>query len=138
MVIEVLTTDLIDDEEIETQVEKLLEMETSVPAEAMALSLAPIHLLQNLGRRIVLQELCWIDLYPIDYGLERGNELYWNITTFQGSDNHWHVKGGEKVIFKTDSKEALDAFLYGFSLAYNVLPPEAFDVLKEEVRKLVE
>ena len=65
-------------------------------------------------------------------------ETYWNITTFQGSDDHWYIKAGEKVVFKTDSKPALDAFLYGFSLAYNVLPPEVFDVLKEEVRKLVE
>jgi len=40
-------------------------------------------------------------------------------------------KGGEQVIFGADTREAVDAFLYGMALAYAVIPPPLFDQLVE-------
>ena len=48
----------------------------------------------------------------------------------------WQI--GEKPIFCTDSREAVDAFLYGLGLAYSVLPEPVFEQLKEEVKRWVE
>jgi hypothetical protein len=49
-----------------------------------------------------------------------------------------HVLAGEVTILKTSSKDAADAFLYGLGLAYSVIPPTAFERLREEVKREVE
>jgi hypothetical protein len=87
-----------------------------------------------------MQELLWLETHigSLDDGIELANQLYWNITVFQGTDGIWYVLSGEPVIFKSDSRESVDAFLYGLGLAYGVLPPEVFDQLREELRKWVE
>ncbi len=87
-------------------------------------------------------EMPYLDMYHIPSGtLEGGialaNDLYWNISIVE-SKQQWFVLGGEKVIFKTDSHEALEAFLYGMGLAYGAIPEQAFQNLCEEVRRLVE
>jgi hypothetical protein len=87
-------------------------------------------------------ELVWLHHLPddsLESGIDVVNQLYWNITVFQGSESKiWYVMGGEKTILKTDSREVVDAFLYGLALAYSVLPPPVFDQLRDEVRKWVE
>jgi hypothetical protein len=87
-----------------------------------------------------MQEFLWLDHLPnetIEGGIELANELYWNITLKEGGQQ-WCVWGGEKPIFCTDSREAVDAFLYGLGLAYSVLPEPVFEQLKEEVKRWVE
>lgn len=72
-------------------------------------------------------------------GIKYANELYWNISVYEGkSGQQWFVKAGESTIFKTDSKECLDAFLYGLGLAYSVLPGPVFDQLRAELKQWVE
>ena len=49
------------------------------------------------------------------------NELQWNIRVVE-AENSLSAGGGHKLLFKTTSREAVDAFLYGLALAYSVLP----------------
>ena len=87
-----------------------------------------------------MQVLLWLQSHfegaTLQSGIERANRLYWSIEVVEGEAG-WVVYGGEKAIYKTDNREALDAFLYGFGLAYVVFPPEVFEPLYESVRKLV-
>jgi hypothetical protein len=75
------------------------------------------------------QELCWLDSHigSIEEGIRRINELGWYITVHDG-----FVMAGKSVLFKSDSKDAVEAFLYGMALAYSVLPVDLIEVLKKE------
>ncbi len=86
-----------------------------------------------------MQTLNWLDTHvgSIDDGIQRINRLHWflsieQVTSIEGGMPYWYVKGGEKVIFSADSREAVDAFLYGMSLAYAVIPDPLFDNLVDE------
>jgi hypothetical protein len=89
----------------------------------------------------LMQEMTWLESHvaggSLEGGLERVNDLYWNIIV-EPYDEFWRVRAGEDVIFWADSREAVDAFLYGMSLAYAVLPNEIFDQLRQQVRALGE
>jgi hypothetical protein len=87
-----------------------------------------------------MQELRWIDSHldgALETGIELANQLYWNIT-IKTNEKTWCVWSGEKLIFCADSREAVDAFLYGLGLAYAVLPEPVFEQLREEVKRWVE
>jgi hypothetical protein len=87
-----------------------------------------------------MQELSLLDdHFPegLEKGLKRANDMYWNLTIVE-KNGIWSVLGGDKDIFRTDNKHALDAFLYGLGLAYNVIPEEVFANLLEEVKPWVE
>ncbi len=88
------------------------------------------------------QEFFWYAQLPdksLAKGIELANQLYWHIVV---SEHHgmWYIwaGAGESLIFKTDSKESADAFLYGLALAYAVLPEQVFEHLKTEVKQWVE
>ena len=88
-----------------------------------------------------MQELLWLESHigSIEEGIEVINKLYWNIVVGK-SEEKWFVYagGGEKTLFVADSREAVDAFLYGFALAYSVLPEHAFENLQKEIRSFTE
>lgn len=89
-----------------------------------------------------MQELPWLNQLPnetLEGGIELANQLYWNIVVTK-DQQHWYVAAGngESLIFKADSREAVDAFLYGLGLAYSVLPEPAFEQLRQEVKRWVE
>ncbi|MGB0388823.1 MAG: hypothetical protein ACPGWR_28720 [Ardenticatenaceae bacterium] len=87
-----------------------------------------------------MQELVWKDHLrgeTLEGGIDLANQLYWNITV-RSNGQTWSVWAGEALILKTDSQEAVDAFLYGLGLAYSVLPGPVFDGLQEEVKRWVE
>jgi hypothetical protein len=70
-------------------------------------------------------------------GIERINKLKWNLSINYDEDHGiWGVASGEALIFKTDSKEALESFLYGLGLAYNVLPEDVLEQLKKNIEDL--
>lgn len=74
------------------------------------------------------QELMWLDhVGSIKDGIELINELGWNITIQNG-----FVLAGDQAIFKSDSKDAIDAFIYGMALAYSVIPEDIFGILKKQ------
>jgi hypothetical protein len=82
----------------------------------------------------------WMNYLPdnsVEGGIGLANKLFWNITVHHGN-GRWVVCGGEDVIFRGDSREATEAFLYGLGLAYAVLPEEIFERLRENVRRVVE
>ena len=87
-----------------------------------------------------MQDLLWLDSLPgktIEGGIEIANQLYWSITVRQ-SEQHWCVYSGEKPVLQTDSREGVDAFLYGLGLAYAVLPRPVFQQLRAEIKQWVE
>jgi len=69
-------------------------------------------------------ELSWIDSFP-DQSLEEGRKvldrLHWNIA-IKRKDTTWYVHAGHKLLLKTDRKDCVDAFLYGMTLSYLVMP----------------
>lgn len=70
-----------------------------------------------------------ISLLP-DKSLEGGikllNQLCLSTSVIHDGDV-WQVFVSGKRALRTDSPEAVDAFLYGISLAYAVLPPEVYN-----------
>lgn len=88
------------------------------------------------------QKFLWCRHLPnetLEGGIELANQLYWHLVVSE-SDGMWYVwaGGGESLIFKTDSQEAVDAFLYGVGLAYAVLPSPVFEQLKADIKQWVE
>lgn len=53
------------------------------------------------------------------------NEFHWFLNIDQIAGNYT-VTTGEKVVFTADSREAVDAFIYGMALAYKGLPPQLY------------
>ncbi len=87
-----------------------------------------------------MQELRWLDHLPgetLAGGIERVNELLWNLTVDQ-HEGRWWVWAGDQAAFVTDSHETVDAFLYGLGLAYGVLPDHIFQQLKQTVKQWAE
>jgi hypothetical protein len=86
-----------------------------------------------------MQELCWLErsIGSIEKAMDLANSLYWNLTvrnyTTDDGEPRWTVPGGEAVIFRTDSRQAVDAFLYGLGLAYAVLPESIIQHIREEL-----
>ena len=87
-----------------------------------------------------MQKLYLLDAYfdnKLINGLDRINQLEWNITVRKTKDGQaWIVYTGDQPIFKTDARAALEAFLYGMGLAYIVLPEDLFAELKSGVEAL--
>lgn len=87
-----------------------------------------------------MQELRWLDHLPdgtIQGGIERANELLWNLDVDQ-QEGQWWVSAGDQTVFVTDSRENLDAFLFGLGLAYSVVPDHIFRQLKQAIREWAE
>ena len=74
---------------------------------------------------------------PLAEGLARANQLYWNLTWGQVGRN-WHVRAGEGTLLRTDSKETMDAFLYGMAVAYSIIPDPTFEQVARDIREMVE
>ncbi len=82
-----------------------------------------------------MQTLNWLESHigSLDDGIQVLNRYYWFLTVVENkSHTYWYVQSGEKTIFSADSREAVDAFLYGMSLAYNGIPEPLFDELIEK------
>ena len=87
-----------------------------------------------------MERFYWLDHLPdssIEGGVALANLLYWNITTDHGKGG-WIVRGGEKILLWSESRETVDAFLYGLGLAYAALPEEIFERLRENLKRVVE
>ncbi len=88
-----------------------------------------------------MQEMPWLESHigSLEKGIERINRYYWSLEVVEGtSGQQWFVKGGEAEIFRTDSRQALEAFLYGMCLAYAVIPDPLFDRLVNDTNEWVE
>ncbi len=85
-------------------------------------------------------KLTWLSDYfnnNLYNGLKRINNLQWNLSVNYDKDNKvWGVTCGDSLIYITDSKEALESFIYGMGLAYNIFPDAIFEQLKKNVENL--
>lgn len=78
----------------------------------------------------------WTELFPngsIEEGKEILGDLHWNIVVKQHSPDLWTVHGGHQLLLKTTVKEAVDALLYGMSLAYHGIPEHILDQLRRKL-----
>ncbi len=88
--------------------------------------------MQNMSERMPM--LRYLPGGTLAGGIELANRLDWNVT-WGNVGEEWYVKGGEKIILTTTSREALGTFLYGLGIAYALLPEDAFTMLEEEAKK---
>ncbi len=64
-----------------------------------------------------MQEMPWLNDYHLsdstfEGAIELANQLHWNLLVVEIAAC-WLIYSDEKVILKTDDREAIDAFLYG-------------------------
>ena len=84
-------------------------------------------------------DLVWLNHMPdgtLESGIQVANRIYWALN-WEEYEGQWFVRGGEKALLCTDSREAARAFLYGMALAYSVLPPHLIEQLEAGVKELV-
>ena len=71
----------------------------------------------------------------LEGGIELANRLDWGLTV-QMAGLEYVVSSGGEPILRTDSKDALQTFIYGLGLAYAVLPEDLFIGLEAAVEEL--
>jgi hypothetical protein len=80
--------------------------------------------------------LMWLEFNTqgesLEVWLKRVNALKWNIGVEKYKDQ-WIVKSGEQDVFRSDSYEAVEAFLYGLSIAYTIIPDDIFAEFQEKM-----
>jgi hypothetical protein len=84
-----------------------------------------------------MQKMHWLDeshLESLEKGLELAGKLWWNIS-IQKTGDYWFVKDGEKPIFAAESRDAVDAFIYGLGLAYAGIPDDLLNDLANKLRE---
>ena len=72
----------------------------------------------------------WSHVGSLEEAIELANEFHWGISV-ETQDDKWIVRSGEKSLLVTNSKETLDAFLYGMGLAYSIIPDELVDKFRQ-------
>jgi hypothetical protein len=71
----------------------------------------------------------------LEGGIELANRLDWGITVRMAGDS-FVVASGDEPILRTESKDALQSFIYGLGLAYAVLPDELFNSLEAGLKAI--
>ena len=84
-----------------------------------------------------MQEMNWLETHigSIDDTIKVVNQFAWEASVTQ-SNGTWYVLTGveeKHVIFSADTRDALDAFLYGMALALVGIPSPLFEKLVEDV-----
>jgi hypothetical protein len=86
-----------------------------------------------------MNDLPMLDKYfpegNLEGGIELANRLDWGITVRMAGDSYV-VTSGDEPILRTESKDALQSFIYGLGLAYAILPEEVFNNLQTALRDL--
>ena len=83
-------------------------------------------------------KLAWLDSHigNIDDAKDLINRFCWSLEVAQ-KEGTWYVTTGDAekhVIFSADSRESVDAFLYGMGLAYAGIPGHLFDQLEKDIK----
>ena len=86
-----------------------------------------------------MNDLPMLDKYfpegNLEGGIELANRLGWGITVRMAGESYV-VTSGEEPILRTETKDALQSFIYGLGLAYAILPEEVFSDLEAALRDL--
>jgi hypothetical protein len=84
-----------------------------------------------------MQTLDWLEthLESLDKAVETlNNDFCWSLEIIHGEHRSF-VKSGESLIFSSDSREAVDAFLYGMGMSVMGIPQHLFDQLSEGMKE---
>ena len=71
----------------------------------------------------------------LEGGIDLANRLDWGLSVQMAGDGYV-VSSGDEPILRTESKDALQAFIYGIGLAYAILPVDLFRSLEAALRKI--
>lgn len=71
----------------------------------------------------------------LEGGIELANRLDWGLSV-QMSGDDYVVSSGNEPIIRTESKDALQSFIYGLGLAYAILPDKLFSSLERALKEL--
>jgi hypothetical protein len=71
----------------------------------------------------------------LEGGIELANRLDWGLRVSMAGDSYV-VSSGDEPILRTDSKDALQTFIYGMGLAYAILPVKLFNHLESSLKEL--
>jgi len=71
----------------------------------------------------------------LEGGIELANRLDWGLSVLMAGEEYV-VSSGDQPILRTESKDALQTFIYGLGLAYAVLPEELFISLEAALEQL--
>ncbi len=86
-----------------------------------------------------MNDLLMLDKYfpggTLEGGIELVNRLDWGLTV-QMAGLEYVVSSGDQPILRTESNDALQAFIYGLGLAYAILPEEMFLSLESALEEL--
>jgi hypothetical protein len=86
-----------------------------------------------------MNELLMLEsLFPggnLEGGIQLANRLDWGLSVQKAAD-HWVVLSGDQVLLRTETREALEAFVYGMGLAYAVIPENIFSELEASLKNV--
>ena len=86
-----------------------------------------------------MNELLMLEKYfpggVLEGGIELANRLDWGLSVQMAGDSYV-VSSGDEPILRTETKDALQAFIYGLGLAYAVLPEDLFISLETALEEL--
>ena len=86
-----------------------------------------------------MNELLMLEKYfpgrVLEGGIELANRLDWGLSVQMAGDSYV-VSSGDEPILRTETKDALQAFIYGLGLAYAVLPEDLFIRLETALDEL--
>jgi hypothetical protein len=86
-----------------------------------------------------MNELLMLERYfpggNLEGGIELANRLDWGLSV-QMSGDDYVVSSGNEPILRTESKDALQTFIYGLGLAYAILPDTVFNALESTLSEL--
>lgn len=71
----------------------------------------------------------------LEGGIELANRLDWGLSV-QMSGDDFVVSSGDEPILRTESKDAVQSFIYGIGLAYAILPERLFRALEKALKDL--
>lgn len=77
-------------------------------------------------------------LFPggsLEGGIQLANRLDWGLSVQKAAD-HWVISSGDQVLLRTETREALEAFVYGMGLAYAVIPESIFSKLEAALEEV--
>ena len=71
----------------------------------------------------------------LEGGIELANRLEWGLSVQMAGDD-FVVCSGNEPLLRTESKDALQTFIYGLGLAYAILPESVFATLEQAIKEL--
>jgi len=86
-----------------------------------------------------MNELLMLEKYfpagALEGGIELANRLDWGLSVRMAGESYV-VSSGDEPILRTESKDALQSFIYGLGLAYAILPEELFKNLESALKAI--